>query len=264
MVRPGKFFVRRMLNMLGLPPVKRWQEKFGGGGQRSRRPGRLPLGPEFHADIGFWKLMVSEELALPLSSPLYTRFLQRHSRTLVSDASGPAVGGYCLETGAWWRFDVDQDAKSRLSQRVKDHNDLSINVLELLGMVITAWMFVVGAGSQPRFEGENVLVLGDNMSAVHWIGKCRGGTEPRSGALMRMLGCLEMRSGWCFRVKHVKGIANMLADGISRWERIDVNRHLHESRPDITWQEQDLGKRGGPYVQGYWRPVHPRVSCGVI
>ena len=68
-----------------------------------------------------------------------------------------------------------------------------------------------------------------SMSAVHWVGKCRGGTEPRSGALMRMRGCLEMRSGWCFRVKHVKGISNTLADGISQWERIDGNRHLHES-----------------------------------
>ena len=97
------------------------------------------------------------------------------SRTLVSDASGTAVGGYCLETGAWWRFDLDRNAKSRLSEHVKGHNDLSINVLELLGMVITAWALVVGAGSKPQFGGENVLMLGDNMAAVHWIRKCRGG-----------------------------------------------------------------------------------------
>ena len=130
MVRPGKFFVRLVLNQLGLPPVKRWQEKLGGGSLRSRRAGRLALGPEFHADVGCWRLMMSDEIAR-LGSHL-------SSRTLVSDASGKAVGGYCLETGAWWRFDLDGNAKSRLSEHVKGQNDFSINVLELLGMAITA------------------------------------------------------------------------------------------------------------------------------
>ena len=102
-VRPGKLFVRRMPNQLGLPPVKRWQEKLGGSNPRSRRAGRLTHGPEFHADVGFWRLMMSKEFArlgTHLSSPLHTFFLQHRSRTLVSDASGTAVGGYCLETGA--------------------------------------------------------------------------------------------------------------------------------------------------------------------
>ena len=130
------FFVRRMLNQLGLPPVKRWQEKLGGGSLRSRRAGRLALGPEFHADVGFWRLMMSDEIAR-LGSHL-------SSRTLVSDASGTAVGGHCLETGTWWRLDLNRNAKSRLSEHVKRHNDLSINVLELLGMVVTAWALVVG------------------------------------------------------------------------------------------------------------------------
>ena len=68
------------------------------------------------------------------------------------------------------------------------------------------------------------------------------GKEPRSGTLMRMLGCLEIHSGWYFRAKHVKGVANTLSDGISRLERGNVNRHLREYRPDINWQEQDLGQ----------------------
>ena len=183
-VRPGKFFVRRMLNQLGLPPVKRWQEKLGGSSPRSRRGGRLALGPEFHADVRFWRLMTSEEFARlgsHLSSPLHMFFLQRRSCTLVSDASGTAVGGYCLETGAWWRFDLDRNAKYRLSEHVQGHNDLSTNVLELLGIVITAWALVVGAGSRPRFGGESVLMLGDNMAAVHWISKCRGGISKCRG-----------------------------------------------------------------------------------
>ena len=49
------------------------------------------------------------------------------------------------------------------------------------------------------------------MSAIHWVNRCRGGREPRAGALMRMLGFLEMGSGWRFRTKHVHGVAKVLA-----------------------------------------------------
>ena len=77
-----------------------------------------------------------------------------------------------MEIGAWRRFDLDRNAKSRLSEHDQGHDDLAINVLELLGMAIMAWALVVGAGSQLRFGGENVLTLGDNMAAVRWISTC--------------------------------------------------------------------------------------------
>ena len=247
-VRPGKFFVRLVLNQLGLPPVKRWQEKLGGSSPRSRRAGRLALGPEFHADVGFWRLMMREEFARlggHLSSPLHTLFLQHRSRTFVSDASGTAVGGYYLEARAWWRFDLDRNAMCRLSEHVQGHDDLSINVLgdgyHGAG---------VGRRRRLRFGSENALMLGDNMAAVHWTSKCRGGKEPRSGTLMRMLGCLEMCNEWYFRAKHVKGVANTIADGISRWEFDNLNRHLREYRPDINWREQAMGQTGRDLCTG--------------
>ena len=160
-----------MLNQLGLPPVKRWRDKLGGSSPRSRRVRRLALDSEFHADVGFCRLMMSEEFVRVeshLSSPLHTFFLQRRSRTLVSDASGMAVRGYCFETGGWWRFDLDRDANSRLREDVKGRNDLSINAVEMLGMVITAWALVVAAGSRPRFGGEDALMPADNMAVVRW------------------------------------------------------------------------------------------------
>lgn len=92
-----------------------------------------------------------------------------------------------METRAWWRFDLDQNVNSRYSNHVQGNNDVS-HVFELLRMVITAWVLVVGPDSKPRFGGETVLTFGDNMTAVLWIRKCRGEKEPRSGTLMRMLG----------------------------------------------------------------------------
>ena len=51
------------------------------------------------------------------------------------------------------------------------------------------------------------------------VRRCRGGLEPRSGALMRLLGVLEVSSGWHFDALHVRGIHNVVADGISRRDR---------------------------------------------
>lgn len=115
-------------------------------------------------------------------------------------------------------------------------------------MVVTAWAFTIDADSKPEYPGQSVLLRGDNMSSIHWCNRCRGPREPRSGALMRILGCLEMRSGWCFRARHVKGIANTLADGISRWNHDSIASNLRAFRPDIDWQVQDLGQAGRDFV----------------
>ena len=250
-VRPGKFFVRRMLNQLGLSSGSPWKDNLEMRRARKRKP--LKLTPEFHSDVAFWRLLVEGVLQHrggTLHAPLYSFFLQPPSRTLWSDASGDAMGGYCLESGTWWRMDFDEGVRTRLRQKVRGRDDLSINVLELLGMVVTAWAFVGQTGAEPMYQRESILMRGDNQSAIHWINQCRGGREPRSGALMRILGCLEVRSGWCFRARHVKGVNNVLADGISRWDRASIPSALRSCRPDIAWQEQDLGQAGTSLCSG--------------
>lgn len=73
---------------------------------------------------------------------------------------------------------------------------MSITVLELLAMVVTARAFTVEAKAVPEYVGESILTRGDIMSAVHRLNRCRGEREPRAGALMWVRGFLEMRSGW--------------------------------------------------------------------
>ena len=58
------------------------------------------------------------------------------------------------------------------------------------------------------------------------------------------MGCLEMRSGWCFPAKHVKGVANTLADSNSRWDRDFISIKFTAFRPDVHWQEKILGEAG--------------------
>ena len=128
--------------------------------------------------------------------------------------------------------------------KVFGRDDLSINLLELLAMTVTAWAFTVQAATPPNYPGASILMRGDNSSGVHWVNRCRGGREPRSGAVMRMMGCLEMRSGWCFRAKHVKGVANTLADGISRWDRDSISAKLTDFAPMLTGRRKSWGRRG--------------------
>ena len=57
---------------------------------------------------------------------------------------GPEPG-----SGVLWRFECDDDVRARRLATVRDWNDLSINVLELLGMVLTAWIFVTQSDARP-------------------------------------------------------------------------------------------------------------------
>ena len=127
--------------------------------------------------------------------PWYNLVLRPPLRTLFSDASKPVVGGYRLETGFWWRYTFDENERARFcgySTMVTGENDISINIAELLGMVMSAWMLVILCGERPDNTCNSALLRGDNESAVQWVKRCRGGREPRSGALMRLLGALEL------------------------------------------------------------------------
>ena len=48
-VRPGQYFVRRMLNQVGLPPARAWSAKYHASHTRAASSSRIYLGPEFHA-----------------------------------------------------------------------------------------------------------------------------------------------------------------------------------------------------------------------
>ena len=246
-VRPGGFFVNRLLASVGMPRIAAGADFAG----RMANPGRrLALGPEFHGDLEFWRWFVEEGLDARggiLSAPMYHLLERPPRRTLFSDASKTAVGGFCLETGVYWRYELDDGERSRFcgsSKSVADENDISINVLELLGMVVSAWVLVSACAERPSVMGDCVLLRGDNEAAIQWVRRCRGGKEPRSGTLMRLLGVLELSSGWHFDAKHVRGIFNVAADGISRWDRASVLVNLRAVRPDIPWQEQELGGAG--------------------
>lgn len=75
--------------------------------------------------------------------PLHGMCLRPHSRNLWNDASGNAPGNILLKIrGKHWRTDFLDDVPRRLRRRSVGRDLLSINVLEVLGMVVTAWLGV--------------------------------------------------------------------------------------------------------------------------
>ena len=160
-----------------------------------------------------------------LSAPMYHLLERPSQRTSFTGASKTGVGGFYLETGVYWRYDIDAAERSRFcgsSKSVAGETDITIDVLELLGMVVSPWVVVSPCAERPAALGDCVLWRGDKEADVEWVRRCRGGKEPRSGALMRLLGVLKLSAGWHFDAKHVGRISNVAADGISRWDRASV------------------------------------------
>ena len=144
-VSPGSFFVHRLLASVGMPRIAAG-DNFAG---QLANPGRrVARGPEFYADLEFWRWLVdkgADTCIGVLSAPIY-HFLERPAQhTLCSDASKTAVGGYCLKTRVYLRYDLTDQEQSRFCGSSKSVNcvkDLSINVIEHLGMVVSAFVLV--------------------------------------------------------------------------------------------------------------------------
>ena len=135
-VRPGSFFVRRLLASVGMPRIAAG-DHFAG---RMANPGRrVALGPEVHADLEFWRWLVDKGVDARggvLSVLMYHLLELPAQRTLFSNASRTDVGGYCLETGVNRRYGLTAHTQSRFcgsSKPVRGVDDLSITMLERLG-----------------------------------------------------------------------------------------------------------------------------------
>ena len=95
----------------------------------------LSLGREFHADVLFWGWAIDQELR-QVGETLNAK------RHYLSDARFEAVGGYCVERRVYWRYDLPEELTAELKRKAElsESCTVTINLLELLGMVVTAWV----------------------------------------------------------------------------------------------------------------------------
>ena len=105
-VRHGYFLMHRLLGLVGMPRIAAG-DRFAG---RMANPERsVARGPEVHADLEFWRRFIDNGVDTRdgvLSAPMYNLVQRPKQRTLFADSSKTTVGGYCLETGVYWRYDL--------------------------------------------------------------------------------------------------------------------------------------------------------------
>ena len=85
---------------------------------------------------------------------------------------------------------------------------------------------------------------GDNFAAVTWVNRCGRARDKRASLMMRMLDRLEIQEGWRYDAKHIPGVQNTLADGISRWPRSELADGVTQLTNTDDWYEQAIRARG--------------------
>ena len=229
--------------------------------KRTRR--LVKLGWEFHNDIAFWKWAIDQKLVSAgesLGAPFYAHVEQTPSRRYYSNASFTPVGGFCPELQVYWRYELNPHLTELLRNQIvtKGVDAITINLLELCGMVMTACVTQVILQDRPKTPGDPVLLRGDNVAAVSWINRCGGSRNRRAALAMRLLGTLEITSGWSHDAKHIPGVQNVVADGISRWSKEMIARNL-QSLVQGECREQSIGRRGCEFFEIILQPDFPTV-----
>ena len=80
-----------------------------------------------------------------------------------------------------WRYDLPPGLTTELKRKadLRETSTITINLLELLGMVVTAWVMLELVGDRPDAEGDPILMRGDNLA------RCRGSLDAAGRGMRR-------------------------------------------------------------------------------
>lgn len=115
---------------------------------------------------------------------------------------------------------------------------------ELCGIMVTAWVIQMFREEKTPELGEPLSMRGDNASVVSWVNRCGGSRDRRAGVLMRMMGRMQIETGRRPVAKHIRGIDNVLADGIPRWPADQLQVRMIKLTGEQGWKYLDVGHRG--------------------
>ena len=95
---------------------------------------------------------------------------------------------------------------------------ITINLLELVGRVVTAQVMLESVGDRPDAAGASILMRSNNMTSVLWVSRSSSGaTDERSFFLMIMLGRLDLAGGWYHTETPIRGVHNLSAHRFPPW-----------------------------------------------
>ena len=183
---------------------------------KRRRGGTVRFTEHQRADLEIWMEFL-EDARTGVSLNLLT--FRDPTHVFRVDACEHGVGGYCLDTGLAWRWEIPEDLRYRVT----------LNGLEFLG----GYLMLALAASHHRIQPEAcVLVQGDSTSATGWMKKSNFAVEDRpfhrwvARSLARLLMGVSARlfSQW------FPGDLNNIADCLSRDHHMtdsNLESHMH-------------------------------------
>ena len=103
-----------------------------------------------------------------LCAPIYDHIMRVSARRYYSDASFTAIGGFCPELKVYWRYSRAEALTLELKKQsvTKQAGPITINLLELIGMVMSAFVMQMTENDRPEYAGDTVLLRGGNVLAV--------------------------------------------------------------------------------------------------
>jgi hypothetical protein len=189
-VRPGRFFLRRIIDFTS------HVDSLGRG-----RNALFDLPREVFADIDWWHEFLPEWNGISL---LYEREWEESTKIeLFTDA---CEIGYGAVYGLQWAYGAWSPEELQAAQREKR---LSMPFLELRALILAVATW--GAA----WRGKKIVFRCDALAVVKAINN-RTSRAPATMHHLRMLSGFACSYGFDFRAIHVDGIANTLADPLSR------------------------------------------------
>ena len=125
-------------------------------------------------------------------------------------------------------------------------------------MMMSAFVMQMTENDRPEYAGDTVLLRGDNVSAVSWLYRCGGARDKRAALVMRIMCRLEIISGWSHKAKHILGVLNVLADGISRWQPDQIAEKLRSHVNEGDWRQVPLGPNSLEFLSILLQPALPK------
>ena len=178
-VRPGRAFVRRMIDL---------------SKKRKHLEAIIRITKEFRSDLEWWFQMATAWNGTSILSPLKA---MNPDGEITSDASG-SWGCGAFHQDKWFQLQWDPHSLP-----------LNITGKELLPIIMAAAVW----GKQ--WSGKTIRALCDNMAAVHII-RSRQSEDAFAMHLMRCLSLLECAFHFSLVSRHIPGKHNTLADALSR------------------------------------------------
>ena len=170
-MRAGRYFVWQLLALTDLYKNAKTKEQ---------TQTIVDLGWELHNEIAFWKWAIDQQLVRKGES-LCARFYDHIQRAptrhcyYLPRRQLYSHWGILPRTKSVLAVFAHRRARPGVKQSAtKKADPITINVLKLTDMMISAFVMQITKNDRPEYAGDAVLLRGDNVSVVSWLNHVAG------------------------------------------------------------------------------------------